>query len=165
MSIDQWHYLLRGRAGAAEKLTAATIVVDPVNSISVTGFVVVPDIWQCPAGCSFSASSGGFDSNSYEVGTTWDLMEASGAVFLPAGGRRDRKSFSVGYQGTSATYWTSSNNNGAWRAGSSSTTVYDDYDAHYVAIHITSETVQPSTGGCIEKSTGLTVRLVRSATP
>ena len=110
MSWSQWYYVMFSRPLAVMKRGLATIVVDPVNAVSVWGLVLVPDDWQCPAGCNFLPTiEDGEDVNTYDVGT-WGLMEASGAVFLPCAGERTITQLSIhsphkiGY----VSYWTSS---------------------------------------------------------
>ena len=121
LSSAQWDYLLTRRTLADQKRGRARIVVDPVNNLFVNGLVIVPDNWQCPAECSFNtnlASGSGaqarYDANVYQVATTWPLMEASGAVFLPAGNYRGNPATRINMYNSSAgtiagIYWTSSN--------------------------------------------------------
>ena len=75
LSKDEWTYLFQSRPGA-KKYASATVH-------GVCGLVLLPDIWILPAGCSFIAGMGGWNRNVY-TDAQWDLMEAYGAVFLPA---------------------------------------------------------------------------------
>ena len=119
LSKDEWGYLLgmeldhdfyvpNTEHPRAEKLGLAT-----VNS--VPGLVLLPDIWELPSGCSFTATSldesccvtddKNFALNSYAT-TEWSQMESAGAVFLPAAGER-----SVSYVlsvGDVGCYWNAS---------------------------------------------------------
>lgn len=88
LTKDEWVYLFGSRADALNKYGAAK-----VNGI--TGVVILPDDWTLPNGCSFVA--GMTIANDYKdwqqvnnvyVGNQWELMEANGAVFLPASGLR-----------------------------------------------------------------------------
>ena len=53
------------------------------------GIVLLPDAWTLPDGCSFSP--GDYSSNTYNF-LQWAKMEANGAVFFPAVGRRIKNS-------------------------------------------------------------------------
>lgn len=105
LSYAQWKYLFIERAEALQRVSLGRIVFDP-NDVAdlkgcVNGMIIVPDDWVCPAGCTFITGSTyvtdngrqeinvkhGYMLNSYSV-ENWSLMEASGAVFLPAGGAR-----------------------------------------------------------------------------
>ncbi len=104
----EWSYLMNTRTGASSKYGAAK-----VNGI--TGVVILPDDWTAaPAGCSFTpgmtSASNWYDwslvatSNNY-TSAQWALMEAAGAIFLPASGYRNGTS--VYYVGTYGNYWSS----------------------------------------------------------
>lgn len=97
MTKDEWVYLFHERANA-EKLFA----LGTVNGVQ--GTIILPDEWETPQGLTFTLSTekglvweGGqytnanSDNYSHNTYTTaqWALMEAAGAVFIPAGGRRD----------------------------------------------------------------------------
>ena len=88
MTKDEWAYLLQQRTNALNKYGAAR-----VNGI--TGIVILPDDWTLPEGCSFIAGMTNASDNkdwgqvnNVYIGTQWELMEANGAVFLPASGYR-----------------------------------------------------------------------------
>ena len=51
------------------------------------GLVLLPDKWQLPEGLSFTADPTDWTTNTYTA-EQWAEMEAVGAVFLPASGRR-----------------------------------------------------------------------------
>ena len=85
LTAEEWKYLLEDRTDAANKWGLATIG-------NVHGMVILPDNWTLPAGLSFVP---GMDStmDNYSHGSTytyseWSLMEAAGAIFLPAAGFR-----------------------------------------------------------------------------
>ena len=87
LSKDEWEYLLEGRTNAESLLGIAQ-----VNGVN--GLILLPDNWICPAGITFKAGyidSGSFQSFSYHQSFSkaqWNLFESSGAVFLPASGKR-----------------------------------------------------------------------------
>lgn len=107
LTKDEWDYLRYTRADANNKFGAAI-----VNG--VTGVILLPDNFSLPVDCSFTAgmTSGSSTSewnkvaptNIYSV-TQWQLMEAAGAVFLPAAGQREGTS--VRGTGAYGYYWSS----------------------------------------------------------
>ncbi len=80
LTKEEWIYLIKTRADASSKRGVAT-----VNS--VTGLVLLPDDWALPAGVTFASGGSNFSQNTY-FAEDWAKMEANGAVFLPAAGRR-----------------------------------------------------------------------------
>ena len=105
LTSAEWEYLLNTRPGASSKLGSG-------NINGVGGLIILPDSWTLPSECSFTS---GFCSpsgdnypdwthNSYTL-AQWAQMEAAGAVFLPAAGRRKGTDFdNVGFHGY---YWSS----------------------------------------------------------
>ena len=88
LSYDEWYYLRYTRTNAD-----ALCGVAQVNGVN--GLILLPDNWTCPSGITFKS---GFHSNygvdyyaAYQTFTAaeWSLLEAAGAVFLPAAGGRD----------------------------------------------------------------------------
>lgn len=83
------------------------------GSTSVNGVVLIPDTWNLPSGCSFSSgSTSGFNTNEYSL-SNWQLMENSGAVFLPFAGWRQTGSDRISVpnrddEGNGSWYWSSS---------------------------------------------------------
>lgn len=77
LSKAEWEYLLGGRANADSLKTCAT-----VNG--VPGLLLLPDDWQLPAGLAMAMASGS-ETNVYTA-AQWAILEAAGAVFLPAAG-------------------------------------------------------------------------------
>ncbi len=109
LTMDEWNYVVKTRAGADSKKGAAT-----VNNVA--GWILLPDAWTLPAGVSFTAGAASeYTTNSYTA-EQWAVMESAGAVFLPVTGRRDGSSVDtldvVGF------YWsaTSSNTYSAYNA-------------------------------------------------
>lgn len=101
LTSAEWEYLLRGRTDAVSKCGAAAVG-------NVVGMVILPDSWTAPDSLSFvgSFASGLFNTYNEEE---WKRMEANGAVFLPAAGRRD--GVDVSDVGISGTYWSSTHSN------------------------------------------------------
>lgn len=90
----EWDYLIDSRTNHASKWADAK-----VNDIY--GLVLLPDEWTLPTGCSFTAGHH-VASNAYTT-AQWALMEAAGAVFLPAAGLYSGSSYSS--EGTIGYYW------------------------------------------------------------
>ncbi len=98
LTIDEWDYLIYNRIDANNKKSLAT-----VNNVQ--GAVYLPDNWVLPQGCSFNPSSQDYSVNIYSA-SQWQLMQAAGAIFLPAAGKRGGNS--VVHIGERGYYWTSS---------------------------------------------------------
>lgn len=81
MTTSEWQYLLGQRAGATDKYGFATI------GSEYRGMVILPDVWTLPDGLSFTPRERGYGKNTYSH-DEWQLMEAAGAIFLPAAGNR-----------------------------------------------------------------------------
>ena len=94
LTRDEWDYLRYNRTNANDLCGVAQ-----VNGVN--GLILLPDNWVCPSDVTFKS---GFHKNrgvdyyaAYQTFTEvqWSKIEAAGAVFLPAAGRRDGSS--VGY--------------------------------------------------------------------
>ena len=117
LTSTEWDYLLSTRTDASAKWGIG-------NINGVGGLVILPDNWTLPSGCSFTSGLTEYDEDNYPDWTLnyyslaqWALMEAAGAVFLPAaGGRQGTDVTSVGLYGN---YWSSSP---------------DDYDGYSTAL-------------------------------
>ena len=105
LTNQEWKYLRNERSNA-DKLKG----VAQVNGVN--GLILLPDSWTCPSGVIFKL---GFDDDegpeyyaSYQTfsASEWTKLEASGAVFLPAAGRRYCLRF-VDYVGSGGYYWSS----------------------------------------------------------
>ncbi|MCQ2188915.1 MAG: hypothetical protein MJZ00_03215, partial [Paludibacteraceae bacterium] len=102
LSKDEWTYLYSGRANAASLRTKATVE-------GVAGYIFFPDNWEQPEGISVGLDAGAFTTNTYSA-LRWNVLEAQGAVFLPAAGRRDGTTvIDVGSYGY---YWSSTYSSG-----------------------------------------------------
>lgn len=102
LTSTEWTYLLTLRPNAALLKGMATVENTP-------GYVLLPDDWTCPSGLTFVNSDSSYTSNVYNA-ANWAIMEAAGAVFLPAAGQRT--SSSTSNVGTVGNYWTTSHVNG-----------------------------------------------------
>ena len=87
LSAAEWDYIATGRANAQSLYGVACIE-------GTNGLVLLPDNWQRPEGCSFKIGLGAdYEPVSYArknslTSEQWQVLEKSGAVFLPAGGTR-----------------------------------------------------------------------------
>lgn len=133
LTYSEWTYLLTLRPNANDLKGMATVESTP-------GYILLPDDWTCPAGISFVNTNSSYTTNVYNA-ATWAIMEAAGAVFLPAAG--ERTSSSTTNIGILGNYWSASHVNG--------TTGY--------SFHIAPDanTMQNT----VTYSTGCSVRLVR----
>ena len=95
---SEWVYVFANRTNAQQKLSQGTVV-------DVPGLILLPDDWSLPAGLTFVPKAGNWTTNTYTQ-DQWELMEAHGAVFLPAAGCRTGTS--VEKVGTHGYYWSSS---------------------------------------------------------
>lgn len=125
LTFEEWTYLLNTREGASAK-----VGVGIVNGCY--GMILLPDTWSLPAGLPFtpiSSVDGNTDvsvttsnkalnynwlGNAY-TSTQWALMEAAGAVFLPAAGAKDMDTQGsvigdndTANEGYVVSYWTAS---------------------------------------------------------
>ena len=80
LSKEEWNHLFNERTDASSKYGSATVV-------GVSGVVILPDDWTLPLGLTFNSGMAGWNHNSYDA-TQWAAMDAAGAVFLPAAGKR-----------------------------------------------------------------------------
>ena len=135
LSSSEWHYLFFSRRNASSKYAWSR-----VNGYG--GEIILPDDFELPQGLTFTPGQPGpgLVNNDYSL-SEWTLMEAAGAVFLPASYRRvgttiDRSGYCC--------YWTSSyyGSGQATRLYCVSHTVYTTYGEN--------------------SSSGLSVRLVKN---
>ena len=104
LTSDEWHYLFVDRPDAADKCGYATVD-------GKKGLIILPDEFTDPkknggSGAFVPGATTGYNANVYSLGGNWEAMEAAGAVFLPAAGRRS--SNSIAYVGDYGCYWSSS---------------------------------------------------------
>jgi len=123
LSKEEWQYLLQTR-------NKANILYGQGKVNDVQGLIILPDNWSTPSGMSFTAAPNNYTTNVYTI-SQWSTMEAAGAVFLPARGRRNVGVYSVG---TSGYYWTTTKYNSqfCYCFEFSQTFVgFDDWDNYY----------------------------------
>ena len=108
LTSEEWIYLRYTRANANDLCGVAQ-----VNGVN--GLIFLPDNWVCPAGVTFKSgfhSSDGVDYYAaYQTFTAdqWSMLEAAGAVFLPAEGVRIGSDvLNVQYYGY---YWSATEDN------------------------------------------------------
>ena len=130
LTKDEWEYLINDRPNAK-----ALYGLGYANGRY--GCILLPDEWKLPAGLSFTGKNDTYTSDE------WSVMEAAGAVFLPAAGFRfsDGSMLAVGWNGT---FWSSTPNGseGAW---------FLDFYSDEFKVHVNGN----------PRCFGLSVRLVR----
>ncbi len=98
LTSSEWDYVITNRTDA--RYLRGTATVNGVN-----GLILLPDNWTLPTGVTFTYGEGGWSQNTYSA-SDWSKMEANGAVFLPAAGKRGGTDVSV--VGSYGNYWSSS---------------------------------------------------------
>ena len=104
LTRDEWYYLIYQRKDALSKFAPATVG-------GVHGIVILPDVLLDTTSLPFNSDEyekGGWEKNVYTK-AQWLRMEKTGAIFLPAAGKRYGKT--VLDCGTHGNYW-SVNRNG-----------------------------------------------------
>lgn len=107
LTSAEWTYLFEGRTDASQKYGYATVG-------GQKGLIILPDEFTDPmknggSGAFKPQSSTGsrWTDNYYTLAGNWEAMEAAGAVFLPAAGRRGGNSIATG-SNEQGHYWSSS---------------------------------------------------------
>ena len=142
LTKDEWKYLLNTRPNASSLKGVAQ-----VNGVN--GLILLPDGWSCPDGVTFR--SGFHDSSgvdyyaAYQTFTAaeWSKMEAAGAVFLPAAGRRYGSDVDRVQHG--GHYWSATKDDGLY----------------YAALRLDFASDEASTGYLTGTNCGQSVRLVK----
>lgn len=99
LTKDEWEYLVGSNTKRIGKNGLATI------GGVYNGLMLLPDEWNLPSGCSFTAGfDNGYATNQYTY-AQWEKMQSAGAIFLPAAGYRDGTW--VDLVGTLGDYWSS----------------------------------------------------------
>ena len=104
LTKDEWFYIFSTRPNAAQKIGQATVE-------GIHGCVLLPDDWTLPQRLTFTPKPNDWTTNVYTTGT-WGLMEANGAVFLPAAGTMNQYTPAVNNVNVSGTYMAITNNMG-----------------------------------------------------
>ena len=83
LSADEWKYLLNTRKNATSLKQIATVD-------TLLGIMLFPDAWVMPESIDVTAKlDTAYDVNVYNYTIAqWEALEAAGAIFLPAAGRR-----------------------------------------------------------------------------
>ena len=147
LSKDEWKYLLYNRPKASTLQGVASI------NKGVSGLILLPDDWTCPAGLTFE--SGFYDNYDHEwsiedyatyqnfTADEWAQLEKAGAVLLVAAGKRS--DFDVEYVRSDGFYWSTTD-----------CTMYEGVAAWYIRFSA------PGTGWDNgSRASGLSVRLVK----
>ena len=132
-TIQEWRYLLRYRTDASLLQGVARIRINDDGTQYANGLILLPDGWTCPDGITFKSGVSNrpmsleafADFQTFTL-DEWHTLEASGAVFLPAGGmRKGREMEAVGYGGYyhSATKYSQ---DASYMVYFCSSTIYDD---------------------------------------
>lgn len=84
LTTSEWEYLLSKRSNASSLIGIAQVA-------GTNGLILLPDDWECPDGITFNSGFGSSYSsvNTYNA-SKWAILEAAGAIFLPAGGYRSK---------------------------------------------------------------------------
>ena len=77
LTKEEWEYLFNSRNNANHLRSLGR-----VNGVD--GYIILADNWVNPGGINFTPNATSTSTNSYSL-TQWEILEASGAVFLPAG--------------------------------------------------------------------------------
>ena len=143
LSKDEWHYLFTARTNAYSQFAQGRIEVSV--GVYTNGLIILPDYetWTLPQGLNweYGNTEDGYETNTYTQ-EEWNLMEAAGAVFLPAAGYSSDGT-SVTYANSQGNYWTStsSDNSNAYCVQFSAG--YFDDDANYSqSVYYSVRTVQ-----------------------
>ena len=104
LTSEEWNYLLYIRG----TYTGARFALGIVNDIN--GIILLPDYWDNAYTLNnLNPEQGGygltFENNIISLSDWLNILEANGAIFLPAGGRRTQNNQNQNY-GTACYYWT-----------------------------------------------------------
>lgn len=124
LSFDEWYYLLYTRNTPSGKRYAGA------NIDGAYGYIILPDDWDAST-YTFATNIwiqdeySIYNANTMTLSDWKNIIEPTGAVFLPAAGYRTGTSVSSYGMGIEGSYWTATSfiQNGSC-----------DYDAHYVNI-------------------------------
>ncbi|MBR6929586.1 MAG: hypothetical protein IKH61_05090 [Bacteroidales bacterium] len=104
LSKDECVYLFENRNDANSKVGFGQIKVS--DALTINGLIILPDYWNVstyPTSTTLWKPAGtlqhSFDNNVFNSVSAWMQMEASGAVFLPAAGYRDKDGTVIDFDG------------------------------------------------------------------
>lgn len=104
LTSEEWQYLTdESNASRTGKTAEVTITVGETD---YNGLLLLPDAFELPAGCDYTAGFGnGYQTNLYDA-EQWAAMEEAGAVFLTTAGRRNGTTMT--HVNARGIYWSSS---------------------------------------------------------
>ncbi len=142
LTTSEWEYLLSKRSNASSLIGIAQVA-------GTNGLILLPDDWECPDGITFNSGFGSSYSsvNTYNA-SKWAILEAAGAIFLPAGGHRS----------TSAVYDVQQFGN-YWTATYDGFSKDGEYYNYYMDFSLSKSSVKQSG---MKLYCGASVRLVKS---
>lgn len=152
---EEWRYVIAERKDAILLCGIAQVC-------GVNGLLLLPDNWECPKGVVFFPGYYGWDGSKYYAEhqsfdeKQWKVLEKSGAVFLPAVGRRIK---TVDYSPIGQEYYCIE---GIQYSGEYWTSTIRDDDQRYAVILCFGSNLILYNNPAIYKASGLPVRLVRS---
>ena len=111
LTIDEWYYLFYSRP------TLSGIRFAKANVNGVNGVILLPNAWEASTYDLNNTNGGNYDSNTITAADWTNVLEANGAVFLPAAARRGGTS--VHNVDSNGYYWSAS--------------YYDSYYAHFLS--------------------------------
>ena len=108
LTSEEWEYLINGRPNASAKMGVGVIETRH-------GMFLLPDNWTPPADTNIKFKAGllphgaqQWETNNWFSVQMWKELEATGVVFLPAGGYRNGTTIEgAGYGGEIGNYWSS----------------------------------------------------------
>ena len=100
-TYNDWDFIIHYRPHHNELFASGCIEVTTGNFVN--GYIILPDDWELPDGCSFLSYlyNFSFEDNTYTP-AEWATMEANGAVFLPIIGYRQYGTY---YTSNTGYYW------------------------------------------------------------
>ncbi len=104
----EWDYVFNTR------ITTSGIRYAKAQVNNVNGVILLPDNWTASIYALNNANGGNYGSNTITAADWANILEANGAVFLPAAG--NRSGTSVDNVGSYGRYWSSSYNNSRYNA-------------------------------------------------
>lgn len=96
LSKTEWEYVINERANATSRRALATVA-------GIPGLILLPDEWNTVDGLPVTNTIDDYTTNGFTA-EEWGLLEAAGAVFLPASGLRS--GVAVSSLGDRGYYWT-----------------------------------------------------------
>ena len=139
LTKDEWYYVSKTRT-TTSGIRWAKGTVNGVN-----GVILLPDNWTASVYALNHPNDGDYpySDNTISASDWVNVLEANGAVFLPAAG--ERRGTSVSNANLDVSYWSASCRP-------------DDFDAYYLTLHFSGSLTYDQRG----RNRGLSVRLIRN---